>query len=348
MPDIDRTYCASSYLMYRTIINCNKSFCDKYPPRIYTTPRNRIKVQTSEDLKKALESQIESKLSNGKKLALCLSGGIDSAILAKMVPRGTVAYTFKCIVPGVEVTDESVAASKYAKECGLDHRIIKIYWEDFENLLPNILKNKGMPCHSIEVQILKAALRARDDGFDTLLFGESADCLYGGLGMLLSRDWTFGEFVERYSFLLPYKVLNNFTMDLSPFEKHEKGGFIDVHEFLGDIFYTESTNSYFDACSIADVNCFCPYANTILDAKLNLELIRSGKNKYLIREIFEKLYPNFEIPPKTPMPRPMAEWFKNWSGPTRPEFRNNCVAVLDGDQRWLVWCLEKFLNMIDD
>lgn len=51
--------------------------------------------------------------------ALVLSGGIDSAILAKFMPKGSIAYTFKCVVPGVQVTDETVIASKYAQECGL-------------------------------------------------------------------------------------------------------------------------------------------------------------------------------------------------------------------------------------
>ena len=69
--------------------------------------------------------------------------------------------------------------------------------------------------------------------------------------------------------------------------------------------------------------------------------------KYLVREIFRRLYPNFVIPPKTPMPRPMNEWLKDWEGPKREEFWPHCTEGMTGDQKWLVWCLEKFLDMCD-
>ena len=68
----------------------------------------------------------------------------------------------------------------------------------------------------------------------------------------------------------------------------------------------------------------------------------------MIREIFERLYPDYEVPEKIPMPRPVNEWFKDWKGPTREEFWPNCTENMKGDQKWLVWCLEQFLNMIED
>lgn len=48
------------------------------------------------------------------------------------------------------------------------------------------------------------------------------------------------------------------------------------------------------------------------------------------------------------MPRATNEWFKNWEGPKRPEFLENCIGPLTGDQRWQVWCLEKYLNMLNE
>ena len=47
------------------------------------------------------------------------------------------------------------------------------------------------------------------------------------------------------------------------------------------------------------------------------------------------------------MPRPTNEWFKNWSGPIRSEFYPHCTDTMSGDQKWLVWALEKFLNMYE-
>lgn len=343
----DKIYCSSSFLSYRTIIDESKTFTNKYPLHKNKPPQDLIKVASSQDLYNALKSQIE-KVCSQKKVALCLSGGIDSAILAKMLPKGTQTYTFKCVVPGVDVTDETIRAKKYADECGLKHKVVEVYWQDFENFSPILMKHKGSPIHSIEVQMYKAALEAKKDGIELLIYGESADLKYGGLSGLLSKDWTFGEFVDRYLYVKPYQVLKEWNMDLTPIKQFEKDGYIDVHGFNNNPFLHEALNSYYNACETANIEYLLPYSNTILNCELDLIRIRNGENKYVIRELFKMLYKDFEVPKKIPMPRPMNEWFKDWSGPTRPEFWPHCTDNMTGDQKWLVWVLEKYLNMIDE
>lgn len=344
----DKTYCASSYLAYRTIIDEEKVFADNAKRTIYSIPENRTKIHSSAELEASLKKQVEDLVSSGKKVALCLSGGVDSAILAKFLPEGTKAYTFKCIVPGMEVVDESPVAAKYAKECSLDQEVIEIYWEDCEKYASTLMKHKGAPLHSIEIQIYKAALKAKEDGIDVLIFGESADCLYGGQSILFGQDWTFGEFVDRYTFVKPYVALKDYNFDLQPYRDAETDGYVDVQEFMGNTFFKESINSYHNACESAGIKCSIPFANTVYDGKLDKKLLHAGNNKYLVREIFARLYPDFEMPPKTPMPRPMNEWFKDWQGPIRPEFWPHCTDPMDGDQRWLVWCLEQYLKLLDN
>ena len=344
---IDKKYCMSSFLMFRNIIDKEKHFSDGVIQKTYNTPKNRVPVNNSTDLLEALQEQMRSATADGK-AALALSGGIDSAILAKFMPNGSTVYTFKCIVPGKEVTDESKTAAKYAEQCGLQQIVIPIYWDDFQKYTPILMKHKGVPIHSIEVQIYKAALRAKKDGFEKLIFGESADCLYGGLSNVLSRDWTVGEFIDRYSFVLPYKVLKQFELITEPFFKFEKEGMIDVHEFYQDVFFFESTNSYYHSLDCAGATPVLPYANTKMNIPLDYARVRKGENKYLVREVFEKLYPDFPIPKKTPMPRPMDEWLADWKGPQRNEFWPNCTENMTGDQKWYVYCLEKFLNMLDE
>lgn len=345
---VDKKYCMSSYLMFRTVLDNDRTFSENLKLNKFNGyDFEREPITNSIELETSLKRSVEQATVDGK-CALALSGGIDSAILAKFMPKGSVAYTFKCVVPGIEVTDETETAAKIARECGLEHRIIEIYWEDFEKFAPGLMKKKGAPIHSIEVQIYKAALKILEDGFERVIFGESADCLYGGLSNVLSRDWTVGEFIERFSFLMPYKVLKDYQVITKPFAEYEKNGFAMVHEFYGNVFYYESVASYCNACECAGIDTVLPYAVTKMAVPLDYKRVRNGENKYLVREVFKRLYPNFTIPPKTPMPRPTNEWLRNWEGPKRNEFWRNCHVNMTGDQKWMIYCLEWFLNLLDN
>ena len=343
---VDKTYCMSSFLMYRTIVGHDRKFSENTTPRFYETAGSLEPICDSEELERSLRRSVEQ-VCQGGRTALALSGGIDSAVLARFMPRGSVAYTFKCVVPGKEVTDETPQAAHYAELCGLEHRVVEIYWEDFERYAPVLMQHKGAPIHSIEVQIYKAALQALADEMDTFIFGETADINYGGFTGLYSRDWTFGEFVDRYAYVKPYHVLKEYEMVTEPLKAFEKDGMIDVHEFCRNIYLQESMGSYTDACECAGIKLFTPYAQTCLAVPLDIGRIRRGENKYLVREVFNRLYPGLEVPPKTPMPRPMNEWLSDWNGPIRKEFWPNCTVNMNGNQRWLVWVLEKFLNLLE-
>ena len=343
---VDKEYCMSSFLMYRTIADENLTFANGIKPNIYQY-QERFPIYNSEQLEKYLKQRVGEVTKNGK-AALALSGGIDSAILAKFMPEGSTAYTFRCVVPGVAVKDESKKAAKIAKECGLKHKIVEITWQDMERYASELMLSKGAPIHSIEIQIYKAALQAKTDGFEKLIFGESADCIYGGLNQLLSKDWLFGEFIDRYSFVIPWKVLKKPKLILEPYMEYEKNGYVDVHKFMYNFFFRESVGSYDNACNLAGIDFVAPYAETVFSKELDYDRVRNGENKYVVREIFKRLYATEQIPEKLPMPRPVNEWLKDWKGPTREEFLENCVIGLNGDQKWLVYILEKFLNLINE
>lgn len=344
---VDKNYCMSSFLMYRTIADHRRTFKEDIVPQFFTPNQNRVPIHNSTELFEALRKQVVHACKHSN-TALALSGGIDSAILAKLMPKGSKAYTFRCVVPGIEVTNEVPQAAKYAEECGLEHEVIEIYWEDFEKYAPILMQHKGAPIHSIEVQIYKAALKAKEERISQLIFGESADCVFGGLSNILSREWSFDDFVTRYQYVSPRKTLIEPVAVLEPIMRHEKDGMVDPHDFMSTEFYVESMGSYDNASKTAGVSVIAPYANCYMAVPLDYERVRSGENKYLVREVFNRLYPGFIAPPKTPMPRPMNEWLANWEGPKRTEFlSNNNWSELSGDQKWLIWALEKYLNLIE-
>lgn len=344
---VDKIASMSSFLMFRSLLKNDISFKKDLIPSIADLDFEREPVKDSNQLHDSLKRQVEEATKDGK-AALMLSGGIDSAILAKYMPKGSIAYTLKCIVPGIEVVDETKLAAKYAKACGLEHRIIEVYWEDYLEYIDPLMELKGAPFHSIEPQIFKAALRAKSEGFERLIFGENADIIFGGFDGLLSKDWTIGEFIDRYSHVLPYKVLKEWELIMEPFVKHQENGIIKTHEFLNDVFRLESTGSYLNACEAGDIEFVAPFSKTYLNDELDYARVRRGENKYLIREVFSALYSGMPIPSKTPMPRPVAEWLKNWDGPIRDEFWPNSTKNMTGDQKWLVFILEKFLNKIEE
>lgn len=347
MEKVDKRYCASSYLMYRMVAEDGVSFCKRYPSKLADVSFERSLVSNGAELLEALQRET-NEAARGGKAALALSGGIDSAVLAYLMPKGSTAYTFRCVVPGVKVIDETQQAAVWAQICGLKHRVIDISWDDVAKVTPLLMKHKGAPIHSIEAQIYLAACQAKKDGFETMIFGENADIIFGGMDGLLKKDWTYGEFIERYSYVMPYKVLRDFQMVLEPFKKFEHDGFIDAHAFINTYFRREALGTYNNACQCAGIEFAGPYSKTCLRGPIDLRRIRNGESKYVVREAFDRVFPDYKQPAKIPMPRPTNEWMKDWTGPKRKEFIPNCHINMSGDQKWMIYALERFLQMVDD
>lgn len=90
-----------------------------------------------------------------------------------------------------------------------------------------------------------------------------------------------------------------------------------------------------------------PYEYCCLGEQFDFARVRSGDSKYLIRELFRMRYPNMQVPEKLPMSRPADAWMKDWEGPRREEFKPNCVKGLNGEQKLLLFSLERLLKITD-
>lgn len=70
-----------------------------------------------------------------------------------------------------------------------------------------------------------------------MFVGESSNLVFGGMDQLLSRDWTFDEFVHRYIFTDPSAVLKESVSVADVFERYRiNGDKIDFLKFVDDIF----------------------------------------------------------------------------------------------------------------
>ena len=345
----NKNFCLSSYIAYRYICNEDVDFYDGMRHRNFTPvpEQERIAVASASDIDTRIKEHIDELYNRYSNIGILLSGGMDSAILATYLRPGSHAYTF--CTSDSDVFDKDVErASNYCRLLGLNHHLINISADDYRNFTPIVMLNKCAPVHSIEPQIFKAATMARRDGVEMILVGESADLIFGGMDKLISREWKFNDFVKRYTFLEPEKVLSHPDTDVynlyEPYRVNGDG--IDYLKFMDNVFSIESSSSYLNAFEIARMPYYDPYARLVMSQPLDLNRVRNGEPKYLVRELFALRYPGIAVPDKIPMPRPVDAIFANWSGPTRPEFRKDIdMSSLTGNQKWQLWCAQLFLDI---
>lgn len=342
----NKNFCMSSYLAFRYIERDGMDFYEGLQHHNIPAPAadKLTYVHTAADIDAAIQKVFDSL--RGEKLGICLSGGMDSAILASYM-RGCDAYTFRFL--GGEFQKEELSrAEYYANYYGLTLHYVDIGWQTVTKYLTIVMRAKNAPVHSIEPQLYQAAIQAKADGITRLIVGESSDLLFGGMDQLLSQDWTLADFQKRYTFLDPSCVLNE-PEDMSYlYERYRNGDKIDFLHFMDDVFSIESSSSYYNAFGAADMPYTDPYALLRMAEPLDLYRVRHGESKYLIRELMHQKYPDIPVPNKVPMPRPVDIYFKDWQGPTRHEFKQNLdMSQFTGNQKWQLYCLEQFLNLYE-
>lgn len=345
---VDKDFCLSSYIAFRYIWKEGVDFAEGFQHKHFrpVATRDRIPVRSADDIDREIQQQFDALYAKYDNIGILLSGGMDSANLAAYLKPGSHAYTFNS-TSGVFDADVERAA-KYCKKFQLKHHLIDITMEDYERYTPIVMQSKFAPVHSIEPQIYKAAELAKQEGVQLMIVGESADLIFGGMDKLISPKWTFDAFAKRYTFLDPALVLTHPVDQSNLYERYRTGSdTIDYMKFMDEVFSIESSGSYMNAFGAAWMPYYDPYARLVMADPLDMERVRNGEPKYLVRELYAKKYPENEIPFKIPMPRPVDSVFKDWGGPTRAEFRKDIpMTTLTGNQKWQLWCAEQFLNMI--
>jgi asparagine synthetase B (glutamine-hydrolysing) len=318
---IDKQFCMSSYLAFRYIEREGTNFYEGL--KTFNIPQpdesQLTYVHTVEDIDREIQKVFDNL--KGEKLGICLSGGMDSAILASYM-RGQEAYTFR-FLGGEFMKEELARAEYYANYYGLHLHYVDIDWNTVEKYLPIMMRHRNAPVHSIEPQLYQAALQAKADGVTHLIVGESSDLIFGGMDKLLAKDWTMEEFEKRYTFLDPALVLKEPVSMHYLFEKYQKDGKFDFMDFMDNVFSIESSSTYYSAFGAAGIPYTDPYSKLRMADPLDLHRVRNGEPKYLVRGLYAIKYPELEIPFKIPMPRPVDAIFKEWEGPKRLEFRKD-------------------------
>lgn len=339
-------HCLSYYLGLRFIPD-NKISWIKNKKILTNLPTTKIKKDTitnSQDIIRKI-STITKKYQN-KKVGILLSSGIDSIIIASFLPKQTQAYTVRFLAKNS--IDESIYAAKIAKHLGLKHKIITVQWKDYLRYKKKLMLNKNSPLHPVEVGIYCAALQAHKDGISNLFTGCGADATFGGLDKLLSQKWTYKKFINRYNFLDPKLILKKPANINNIYKKYKKGRYIEIQKFIKEVFGLQTEQLFHNAISTAQCKIIAPFEKMKLSIPLDINRIKNGEPKYLLYEVYKKLYPTIKPNPKIPFARPMDEWMKDWNDIHRPEFRKDInIKELTGEQKWLVYCLQDFMDLIE-
>lgn len=337
----------SSYLAFRYIEKEGMEFAEglQHRTNVQINPAKIVKVKNAAETGAEIQEVFDSL--KGERLGLLLSGGMDSAILASYM-RGCDAYTFR-FLGGEFQKDELQRAERFVAYNGMTLHYVDINWEAMVEALPFVMASKGAPVHSIEPQLYIAAKQAQADGITRIIIGDGADYVFGGMDKLLSRDWNYTDWKNRFFYLDPALALKEpVDMDYLFRRYSHAENQIDWLKMMDDIATEESYGSYDNAFAAAGMPYSDPYDHLQLAEPLDLKRIREGESKYVIRDLYRMKYPYLPIPEKVPMPRPVDIYFKDWMGPTRPEFKSDLdMSHFTGNQKWQLYCLEQFLNMYE-
>ena len=343
---VDFEFCISSYLAFRYVARANVGWASDCVPR-FPDPKEQgqIAVSTSDEIEAHLRSSVAKLVSVGR-VGVLLSAGIDSAILAAMLPAGSHAYTIHFEAPGS--LSEWDGAKVFADRLQLKHTRVNVTWEQYLQAIPLLMKAKKSPLHAAEIGLFEASRRAAGDGVETLLVGNGADSTFGGMDKLLARDWTFDEFIDRYTFLEPAKAVRRPISVREIYDPYRRGDGVDVQRFLKEVHGRGIIQMFENAIHAGGCRIAAPFEDLALRVPLDLKRIRAGEPKYLLQSVFRSIYSQAKVPEKIPFARPMHLWLKTWSGPTRAEFVNDLdVMSLSGEQKWILFCLEQFLHGLD-
>jgi asparagine synthase (glutamine-hydrolysing) len=140
------------------------------------------KDQLFQNMKKIIVESVGRRLESDVPLAICLSGGIDSGLIAAIARRdfgvSLAAYTLVSIDPRYSETKN---ASTVAKYLDLNHTLVEINSDNFIARLNQITRYHEAPISTLSYYVQNFLMeKIHSDGFKVSLMGTGADEIFTG------------------------------------------------------------------------------------------------------------------------------------------------------------------------
>lgn len=155
----------------------------QYPARQVSRADVTVKDQVEAKVKyrESLLKSVKKRMDGLEHVGLVLSGGVDSALIAKLVHE--FGIKLNCYSIGYENSNDVKMSRRFAQELGANFKAIELSDDDIKNALPKIIRSiEGRGLVQVEAAIFLhfAAQMARQDGLKVMLTGQGADELFGG------------------------------------------------------------------------------------------------------------------------------------------------------------------------
>lgn len=150
-------------------------------------PKTRTKISTLEALDEydnLLKKAVKRQLMADVPVSLLLSGGVDSALLAKLIKEET-GESLKTYTAGYELADDNINelkdARKTAKWLNLENEVVILNEDGFLKSLPQLINAIEEPLGSESIYPINfLAKKINEDGYKVTLTGQGVDEPWGG------------------------------------------------------------------------------------------------------------------------------------------------------------------------
>ena len=143
-----------------------------------------------------LKASVENRLRNVKRVAVLVSGGVDSCLIAKLVldisaMKGIEVATY---TGGVDGAPDIKYAECFAKELGLKHKVRRLSQDEIESYIPLVaaaVEERDLVQIEAGIGVYAAVEMASRDGFRVIFSGQGPDELWGGYSwypQVIARD----------------------------------------------------------------------------------------------------------------------------------------------------------------